>query len=196
VGATVAAATSPLSPLSPGLKQAIGWAYTVYGIYSNWGSNSAGAEAEGHATDPGVESTPNGATPDGATVRPAVTNARPAEWDAKKLDPNDGHLENFMKIVKHNASKDNALGFSGANAAKFGGENSALMQGLSKGVPNLCCYGVLHDIFIDTIEYLTDVNMSTGAGLYFNVGSNVVLVGAGLKDGAFDFPGSHDDEKR
>jgi len=32
LGATVAAMTSPVSPLDPGLKQAIGWAYTAYGL--------------------------------------------------------------------------------------------------------------------------------------------------------------------
>jgi RHS repeat-associated protein len=32
VGASVAAITSPLSPLDPGLKQAIGWAYTAQGL--------------------------------------------------------------------------------------------------------------------------------------------------------------------
>ena len=38
-GAAVAAATSPLSPLDPGIKQAIGWAWTAfmigYGIHQN-----------------------------------------------------------------------------------------------------------------------------------------------------------------
>ena len=38
LGATVAAATSPLSPLGDGLKQAIGWAYTAYGLFRGMGS--------------------------------------------------------------------------------------------------------------------------------------------------------------
>ena len=36
LGGSVAAATSPLSPLDPGVKEAIGWAYTAYGLVKGW----------------------------------------------------------------------------------------------------------------------------------------------------------------
>jgi hypothetical protein len=49
-GMVVAAITSPLSPLNPKLKQAIGWAWTAYGLY-DWATSGAKLEAAKKATE-------------------------------------------------------------------------------------------------------------------------------------------------
>ncbi len=41
LGASVAGLTSPVSPLDPGIKQAIGWAYTAYGIIQSLSSSQS-----------------------------------------------------------------------------------------------------------------------------------------------------------
>jgi hypothetical protein len=60
LGASVSFATSPVSPLDPGVKQAVGWAYTAYGIIRTISSinqsqqQSIKGHLEGKPKDPGV----------------------------------------------------------------------------------------------------------------------------------------------
>jgi RHS repeat-associated protein len=65
LGAAVAAATSPLSPLDPGLKQAIGWGYTALGLISSLTRPPAHDELRGAG----------GATDQRAGVTPAEQKA-------------------------------------------------------------------------------------------------------------------------
>jgi RHS repeat-associated protein len=51
LGASVSFATSPVSPLDPGIKQAIGWAYTAYGMIRSFSSRSSETTSMG-STDP------------------------------------------------------------------------------------------------------------------------------------------------
>jgi RHS repeat-associated protein len=53
VGAAVAAATSPLSPLDPKLKQTIGWAYTAYGLFQELNGMLSEAKVPEAARIPG-----------------------------------------------------------------------------------------------------------------------------------------------
>ncbi len=182
VGGIVAAATSPLSPLDPKLKQTIGWAYAAYGLYQNW-SNAQDAAAQ-KANTPGTATAADAGKAD-ATI--------PPKFDPTKLDHNKGFFENVKTIFEHNASKVQAVGIEGQ--AGLAGENGLAMSALSVD-SSFHMYGILHDTLIDTVSYLTGANMGAGVGLWVNVASNVVLVGAGLRQGWFFKPDFMDSSMR
>jgi len=46
LGASVAGATSPISPLDPGLKQAVGWAYSAYGLIRSLSDSSGKSQQQ------------------------------------------------------------------------------------------------------------------------------------------------------
>ena len=201
LGGVVAAATSPLSPLSPEVKRDIGWAYAAYGLYQNYeNQQQAGADKQ---SNPGTGNGADGTASDATVPRSAdfgsghvneCTAANPSgTWDARDLNPQDGFWHNEGVILEHNANKAQAVGIEGAGG--LSGENGAAMSAVSVD-SSFHLYGALHDTLIDTAQYLTGANMGAGIGLAVNVASNVVLIGAGLKQGWFGKPDFMDADLR